>query len=83
MAHDDRRQNPRRDFLKIGTALGVAATTGRLGTAEAQSGPKRGGTLVMVVQPEPPTLASYANTSGPIGQVAPKVYDGLWSTTSR
>lgn len=31
----------------------------------------------MVVQPEPPTLASYDNTSGPIGQVAPKVYDGL------
>src|SRR4029079_4469901 len=38
---------------------------------------KKGGTLVMVVQPEPPTLASYANTSGPIGQVEPKVYAGL------
>ena len=34
-------------------------------TAEAQ---KRGGTLVMLVQPEPPTLASYISTSGPIGQ---------------
>ena len=31
----------------------------------------------MVVQPEPPTLASYQSTSGPIGQVATKVYEGL------
>lgn len=38
---------------------------------------ERGGTLVMIVQPEPPTLASYASTSGPVGQVATKVFDGL------
>lgn len=38
---------------------------------------KRGGTLIMVVQPEPPTLGSYISTSQPIGQVATKVYDGL------
>lgn len=38
---------------------------------------KRGGTLVMLVQPEPPTLASYISTSGPIGQVTTKVYEGL------
>lgn len=38
---------------------------------------KRGGTLIMAVQPEPPTLASYISTSQPIGQVATKVYDGL------
>ena len=43
----------------------------------AQGTPQRGGTLVMVVQPEPPTLASYQSTSGPIGQVATKVYEGL------
>ncbi|MBX2884633.1 MAG: ABC transporter substrate-binding protein [Granulosicoccus sp.] len=36
-----------------------------------------GGTLVMIVQPEPPSLASYLSTSGPIGLMAPKVYDGL------
>jgi peptide/nickel transport system substrate-binding protein len=41
------------------------------------SAQKRGGTLVMLVQPEPPTLASYISTSGPIGQVATKVYEGL------
>src|SRR6266542_5013850 len=44
------------------------------GVADAQ---RRGGTLVMLVQPEPPTLASYLSTSGPIGQVSAKVYDGL------
>ncbi len=38
---------------------------------------KRGGTLVMLVQPEPPTLASYVSTSGPIGQVTSKIYEGL------
>ncbi|HEY7647392.1 MAG TPA: ABC transporter substrate-binding protein [Methylomirabilota bacterium] len=44
------------------------------GHAEAQ---KRGGTLIMLVQPEPPTLAAYQSTSGPIGQVMSKVYEGL------
>jgi peptide/nickel transport system substrate-binding protein len=38
---------------------------------------KRGGTLVMLVQPEPPTLASYISTSGPIGQVTSKIFEGL------
>ena len=38
---------------------------------------KDGGTLSFLVQPEPPTLASYVSTSGPIGLVMPKVYDGL------
>ena len=28
---------------------------------------KRGGTRVMIVQPEPPSRASYQNTSAPIG----------------
>lgn len=45
--------------------------------AVAQGVPQAGGTLVMVVQPEPPTLGSYVSTSGPVGQVATKVYEGL------
>src|SRR5215472_6340779 len=45
--------------------------------APAAHAQERGGTLVMVVQPEPPTLAAYLSTSGPIGQVATKVFDGL------
>jgi len=52
-----------------GLAVGLAA-----GPAAAQ---QRGGTLVMVTQPEPPNLAPYLSTSGPIGQVASKVYEGL------
>ena len=38
---------------------------------------KSGGTLVYLVQPEPPSMASYLSTSGPIGLVAPKIYEGL------
>ncbi|CAN1548568.1 DdpA ABC-type dipeptide transport system, periplasmic component [Burkholderiaceae bacterium] len=41
------------------------------------SPPQLGGTMVMVVQPEPPTLASYTSTAGPVGQVTTKVYEGL------
>ena len=48
-----------------------------LGAAGAVSAQTRGGTLSYLVQPEPPTLANYISTSGPIGFVAPKVYEGL------
>lgn len=47
------------------------------GTAAAQGTPQKGGTLVIAVQPEPPTLAAYQSTAGPVGQVATKVYEGL------
>jgi peptide/nickel transport system substrate-binding protein len=64
--------------VKIRVWLGsaIAAASIALGgfAAHAQ---KAGGTLVMLVQPEPPSLASYLSTSGPIGLVAPKIYDGL------
>ncbi|MFM9998889.1 MAG: ABC transporter substrate-binding protein [Burkholderiaceae bacterium] len=43
----------------------------------AQTTPQKGGTLVVLVQPEPPTLAAYQSTAGPIGQVSTKVYEGL------
>jgi len=33
--------------------------------------------MVLIAQPEPPTLAPYLSTSGPIGLVAPKIYNGL------
>src|SRR5207245_11503318 len=55
----------------------LAAPTGVPGRPMTAAAPKRGGTLVVLVQPEPPTLASYISTSGPIGQVATKVYEGL------
>jgi len=53
---------------------GAAAVALSLTMAHAQ---QRGGAMVMVTQPEPPNLASYLSTSGPIGQVATKVYEGL------
>ena len=42
---------------------------------------KSGGTLSFLVQPEPPTLASYISTSGPIGLVMPKVMRDFLITT--
>jgi len=78
--------NGRRNFIRTAATVGLGIGTGGLAVLsevaqaaqEAGRGhPAPGGTLVMVVQPEPPTLGSYMNTSGPIGQVAPKVYDGL------
>jgi peptide/nickel transport system substrate-binding protein len=74
----------RRQFIQATGAIGLAAGIGGLpfnaawAAGESAGGkPKKGGTLVMDVQPEPPTLASYISTSGPIGEVSSKVYDGL------
>ena len=55
-------------------AIGAAITAAASGPVLSQ---ESGGTLIMVTQPEPPNLASYLSTSGPIGQVAAKVYEGL------
>jgi peptide/nickel transport system substrate-binding protein len=63
----------------IGRLAGAAALAAVPLVAVAQ---QSGGTLVMTVEPEPPSLASYISTSQPIGQVATKVYDGLLSYDS-
>ena len=55
---------------------GVCALGMVLGGTAAMA-QKSGGTMVYLVQPEPPSLASYLSTSGPIGLVAPKIYEGL------
>jgi peptide/nickel transport system substrate-binding protein len=39
--------------------------------------PVKGGTLTMIVQPEPPTLVSAFNSAGPIGVVSTKILEGL------
>jgi peptide/nickel transport system substrate-binding protein len=57
--------------------LAVVAVVGLVLPPCEAAAQKRGGTLVMLVQPEPPTLASYISTSGPIGQVTSKIFDGL------
>ena len=61
---------------KILTTMCVAATVA-FGAVAAHA-QNSGGTLSFLVQPEPPTLASYVSTSGPIGLVMPKVYEGLF-----
>ena len=55
-------------------AMAGLALSLSLNTAYAQ---KAGGTFIKIVQPEPPSLAPYLSTSGPIGLVAPKIYQGL------
>ncbi|OLC31216.1 MAG: hypothetical protein AUH81_18400 [Candidatus Rokubacteria bacterium 13_1_40CM_4_69_5] len=64
-------------FARLARASLLIAVAGLLLLPGAASAQKHGGTLVMLVQPEPPTLAAYLSTSGPIGQVATKVYEGL------
>ena len=63
-------------MIKKWISSAVIAATSILGTTFAQA-EKEGGTLVMIVQPEPPSLASFVSTSGPIGLMAPKIYEGL------
>jgi peptide/nickel transport system substrate-binding protein len=64
-------------FARSLAALAGAACLFAAVPAAAQGSPQKGGTLVIVVQPEPPTLAAYQSTSGPVGQVTTKVYEGL------
>ncbi|MFK7992657.1 MAG: ABC transporter substrate-binding protein [Granulosicoccus sp.] len=62
-------------FMKsLLTCTCLAASMLVSGQALSQSA---GGTMVMIAQPEPPSLAPYLSTSGPIGLVAPKIYNGL------
>ena len=54
-------------------ALSLAAAASPAG---AQA-PRRGGTLTMLVQPEPPALTGAFSTVGSIQAVSPKMFDGL------
>jgi peptide/nickel transport system substrate-binding protein len=68
-------ENRRVTMHKVFKGILLAAVL--LGSSTVQAA-KSGGTLVYLVQPEPPSLASYISTSGPIGLVAPKIYEGLF-----
>lgn len=61
----------RRTVLALPLGLVAAASGAR--AAE----PKRGGTMVMIVHPEPSTLAHYAVSAGNIPPIATQVYEGL------
>lgn len=64
-------------MLRIPFALASAAIAVAISAAMPALAQKPGGTLVQITQPEPPNLAPYISTSGPIGQVTAKVFDGL------
>ena len=63
----------------IRTSLASIAAVAALSvlTAPQAWAQKPGGTLVQITQPEPPNLAPYISTVGPISQVTAKVFDGL------
>jgi len=62
--------------MKLKTILFIAGTSFMVSSFNAHS-IETGGTAVTLVQPEPPTLGIYMNSSMPIAQVTSKVYEGL------
>ncbi len=67
--------NPLSSLLR--GALGAIAAFAVVTSASHAQQPTPGGTLTMVVQPEPPTLVSAFNSAGPIGVVSTKMLEGL------
>lgn len=60
------------------TSAGGASHVGALAAETTQpSRPKRGGTLTLLVNPEPSALVNIATTAGPECKVGPKVTEGL------
>lgn len=62
-------------MIKFGIAL--AAFLMLPGLALGADEPQKGGTLNMVVQPEPPTVMLGINKLGPVSFVGSKIYEGL------
>lgn len=58
-------------------ALALPLGLATLRAAHAAPEPARGGTMVMIVHPEPSTLAHYAVSAGNIPMIATQVYEGL------
>src|SRR5665213_3173067 len=57
--------------------LFLAAALLLCGAAAAAADPVRGGTLTIMLNPEPAGLVSGVNSSSPIYAVSPKMFDGL------
>jgi peptide/nickel transport system substrate-binding protein len=66
----------RRDFIAGTAALPLASSTLALSGARAQA-PRRGGTMTIVLQPEPPMLMLGINQAAPAQVAAGKIYQGL------
>jgi peptide/nickel transport system substrate-binding protein len=73
-------QKRRRLFGLVGaTVLGGLLPVANTARAAAEAGtPVRGGTLVGIAYPEPPTLASHLNGANPISLITSKIYDRLF-----
>jgi peptide/nickel transport system substrate-binding protein len=68
----------------LGAFLGMAAIAASLGiatSAHAQGQPVRGGTLSMILNPEPPVLVTGVNSASPVAAISPKMFEGLVTYT--
>jgi peptide/nickel transport system substrate-binding protein len=64
----------------LSALFGVAALAASLavsGQAVAQGQPVRGGTLSMILNPEPPVLVTGVNSASPVAGISPKMFEGL------
>ena len=66
-----------RYFGRIGLCAAALAAALQLGSGAAVAEPVRGGTLSMILSPEPASLVSGLNSSSPVYTVSPKMFDGL------
>ncbi|AWJ87887.1 ABC transporter substrate-binding protein (plasmid) [Azospirillum sp. TSH58] len=67
----------RRSFLAL--TLGASVLAAGAGRAFAAAGPVKGGTLIAVINPEPPILTNTVNNHFSVNVVSPNIYDGLLS----
>jgi peptide/nickel transport system substrate-binding protein len=67
-------QQPPFRFRAASLAFGLALLSAASALAAE---PKRGGTLNVLVEPEPPALSTIAHTAGPTTKVSGKVHEGL------
>ena len=63
-------------------AISACACVTMLAPAVTKAEPVRGGSLSMILSPEPAGLVSGLNSSSPIYTVSPKMFDGLVSYDS-
>jgi peptide/nickel transport system substrate-binding protein len=63
------------------SALVLAASLAVSGQALAQGTPVRGGTLSMILNPEPPVLVTGVNSASPVAAVSPRMFEGLVTYT--
>lgn len=61
--------------IAIGTSVLIA--TAHVALNRAGADPVRGGTLSMILSPEPPNLVSGLNSASPVYTISPKMFDGL------